>query len=912
MTNEHRLDGECPENTPGCICNDLRQLYKNGELGLYRGTVSRTRLQCSLGLPKGSLFSSSKFTLYKRAHRCISNFDTYLYNLGHGTVWEEKIPEIETYLKSLKNANSLPVNTRGNLSRTAILKKFSLGNFSMWSILRRSPRLKILLDRYDTTAGDPAYSQHKFTKYTDKLALLLDSTELELTYGRLVSLKWINSQLDIPRGAIRRTPQLNKLVADKQLEIDRLGRSGSTQKFFRINGIYHLNVGSKPYSEKHRRIFDFSCLVETFGLKFSEKVATVFILLVADLAEPKASYSRIIDFLLWLANGSYGKLAADLGNKKQIDKVTFELAVTEYRESLLSRAAIDSASRRWNRPHIAVIQKFADAGIFPQIRIRSLNKGRNKSTRHSRPRPSLVEAKLTEPVTSNIVQLTERAATHFDIEFNTGTDTIEFEENLAREIHQREGLPTDLSQAVCVICEERLKALRVSASAIFERWREQFERGRKILASSNHENRTDYSTLKNIRLHKTPSEWKNTISHLFPKQDPDQTLRNLLTIIDQDFDGVCPSSYKHEWGDYWSKLYGRNGGKITVQSYLSPPRLVTSAVICLYLCETGANEAVATSMTADAIRPSNVPKHLTTVGNKFRSKGKPIFDDLPLESTITGCTSAAEAISFYHSATSRYRSMNPEKADPLFLYVQHSKIKPIKGWQLCDDFLKITANSPQLSALRITPSMIRPTMLLVDSLKNPTNLGITQILARHENDTTTLGYVNRLPYRVILTDKIRDFQKRIQNTALSNNKKNRDIIRIENPSWITANKRAQRTGLGLFCSDPTLGVQPDFPKGSTCQALDRCLTCPQKIVVAEPQSIADMFIWKKRLESAEKRFLNERYERWETVWLPWYAFFQVVLDEKMSRGEFAKIKSDAERLAQQRMQSENYKLQEPW
>ena len=187
--------------------------------------------------------------------------------------------------------------------------------------------------------------------------------------------------------------------------------------------------------------------------------------------------------------------------------------------------------------------------------------------------------------------------------------------------------------------------------------------------------------------------------------------------------------------------------------------------------------------------------------------------------------------------------------------------------------MKITANSPQLSALKITPSMIRSTVLLVDCLKNPTNLGMTQILARHENDTTTLGYVNKLPYRVILADKIREFQERIQNIALSKNKKNRDIIRIENTSWITANKRAQRTGLGLFCSDPTLGVQPDFPKGSTCQAVDRCLTCPQKIVVAEPQSIADMFIWKNRLESAKKRFLNERYERWETVWLPWYAFF---------------------------------------
>ena len=911
--NEHRIDGECPDNTPGCICKDMRWLYENGELGLYRGKVSRQKLHCSLGLPTGSLFPSSNFKQYMHARRCIRNFDTYLYKLGHGTVWEEKIPTIGAYLGSLKKARALPVNSKGNLNRTAILKKYGLGKGSVSLISSRAPRLKELLDRYDTTAGDPAYTQFRYSQYKDALKRLLEGPKLKLTYGRRVSIKCISDQLNIPRHAITRTPQLNSLVEDKQLEIDRICRTGSTQKNFRINGVHHLNVGIKPYSDKHKRIFDFSCLAEIYGLNFSEKVATVFISLIEDMASPKAYYQRIVHFLLWLANDPQlnEKLAADLGSNKRIDQAQFELAINQYREDLLSRAEIDSARRGRFIPHLEVIQKFADAGIFPQIRFRMRKKGRGKS-RHSRPKPSLVEAKLKEPVTKDIVQLTKRAATYFDIEFDAGSDTIEFAENLAREIRQREDLPTDLSQAVCVICEERLKALRISASKIFERWREQFERGQQMLLSSNHENRTDYSTLKKIRLHKTPYEWTKTISPLFPKQDPDLALHNLLTLIDKDFDGVCPSANTHEWGQFWARKYMRAGGKDWVQSFLSPPRLVTSAVICLYLCETGANVAVARSMLADAIRPSNVPKHLTTVGNKVRSKGKPIIDDLPLESTITGCTSAAEAISFYQSATSRYLSKNPETTDRLFLYVAQSKIKPITEGQIRDDFLKITANSPELSALTITPSMIRSTVLLVDGLKNPTNLGMTQILARHEKDTTTLGYVNKLPYRVILADNIREFQRRIQNIALSKNKKARDIIGIESTTWITANKRAQRTGLGLFCSDPTLGVQPDYPKGTTCQALDRCLTCPQKIVVAEPQSIADMIIWKNRLESAKEKFLNERYERWETIWLPWYAFFQVVLDEKMTRGEFAKIKKDAERLAHQRMESNDFKLQEPW
>ena len=72
-----------------------------------------------------------------------------------------------------------------------------------------------------------------------------------------------------------------------------------------------------------------------------------------------------------------------------------------------------------------------------------------------------MEAKLKEPDTKNIAQLIKSTATYFDIVFDRGKDTIEFAENLAREIHQREDLPKDISQAVCVLCEERLTALRV-------------------------------------------------------------------------------------------------------------------------------------------------------------------------------------------------------------------------------------------------------------------------------------------------------------------------------------------------------------------------------------------------------------------------------------------------------------------
>ena len=269
-------------------------------------------------------------------------------------------------------------------------------------------------------------------------------------------------------------------------------------------------------------------------------------------------------------------------------------------------------------------------------------------------------------------------------------------------------------------------------------------------------------------------------------------------------------------------------------------------------------------------------------------------------------------MSYYQSETVRYRTTDTEQTKRLFLYIDRSKVRHITEWNLREDILKISTASKELSTLKITPSMIRPTLLLMEHLKNPMNLGVTQLRARHERDGTTFGYVGKLPLRLILTEKIREFQDTIQVIAVSGLKDARNKLSIDQNDWDAASDRVQRTGLGTFCFDPEAGAQPDYPKGNKCQALDRCLTCPLKIVVAEPQSIADMIIWKKALESAEGRFLDERYERWETVWMPWQVFIQVVLDEKMTRGELANIKMEAQKIANLRMQSKDFKLPVPW
>ena len=136
-----------------------------------------------------------------------------------------------------------------------------------------------------------------YARYQEKLKLLLEDPNLGMTHGRSVNLKWISDKLEIPVRAIQYTPQLKALVADKQREIERHYRKGVTQKYFRINGVYQLNIGVTPYSDKHRRIFNFSCLIDCYGLNFTEKAATVFVSLISNLVSAKGYYYRIIHFL---------------------------------------------------------------------------------------------------------------------------------------------------------------------------------------------------------------------------------------------------------------------------------------------------------------------------------------------------------------------------------------------------------------------------------------------------------------------------------------------------------------------------------------------------------------------------------------------------------------------------------------
>lgn len=889
----------------------LDELFKANKLPMYRGTVARSRVEDLLGLPKGVL--NTKPVKWQWVTKCIDEFDKVLRAKGHGTVWEEKVPVIREHLESLHKSKKLPINQKGELNRQAILASFNGSKMSAWVAQSRAPLLKDLFDDYSKIVLDGPYSQYKYEYLEEPLKKILAAPDMQITYGRQVGVKSIAKQLGVSRSALRNTPSLAVLIEQKQKEVNLNLRRGLTKKQFVVGGVSYINIGATPWSEEHGRTFDFSDLIEQYGREFAEKIGTIFVHITNKLENPKTYFNRIRHFLHWLAkhDGS-SKVVTSLREGNRPDRNLFERSALTYQQSLIAEVHEKSGGGSSQRKNLSlvVITKFGDARVFPTFTFASQKRNRRKVARDRNPKPSLVEAQIQD--VEAITRIAADAARYRDIEFDSNKDTIAFANTLATERARRDDLPEGLIEAISFLCEERLYELRKESSTVFRLWHETYQHGRKLISQASHSGKELKSLLDAARPYLRTRAWTNQLAILFPQNNMDLALSNLLALVEYEFHGVCPPSDGSAWGQFWRSTYSKVGGSRFVQSHLLPTSSATSAAVCLYLCESGANSSVGLVLEPNSVRTSKLPNHVNIVSTKARSLGKSIFNDLPAKTGIKEVMSAAEALRILKDATQPLRDGKIIGLDKLLVFASQAQYKNLEEWQLRKEIGDIAEASNILSGLKITPSMIRPTVLLHAQLKHPGNLTVANMVAQHNDESTTMGYVAKLPYRLILEGRIRTFVDTLQVVIANNVNGACTKLGIENKKWNSMVEHSQRTGLGVFCSNPFAGAQADYPSGQKCKAVDRCIECNKILVVAHAESIADMIIWREALDRAQDEWLDTRYQRWEEVWTPWQAFFHVVLNEKMSRGDLAVIKNQAAAIAERRMSSTGFKFPEPW
>ena len=791
------------------------------------------------------------------------------------------------------------------MNRSAVLREFAPDNKWIQSVVRKNPDVKALLDEYDVTQDDEGYSPYKYDALETKLKELLDSDELELMHARRISKKWLARKLDVRSNIFSKTPKLGVLITKKQAELDQRQRRGITTKAFQIYGADHINLGATPYSNAHKRVFDFSALIPEYGLEFTEHVATAFIAVAGNLVAARAERRRLMHFLPWLAALPESTMAQQMRDGQRVDPREFVRVVLLYQQET-TYDEIKTGKKRGS-PRFGIIEKLSQAGLFPYIQLsRSVDRRKH---RMKNPRPSLAEATNIDANANKILEATQTASKYRDITIDAGKDAIAFAQTLAIERARRTDLPESLPEAIRILCDERLVELRKAASTIVEAWRKTYQEGRQLIAQAEYDGAQVFEMLEKERANGIQTgPWNKLVESLFPPSEPKRALANLLALLETKFHGICPNATTDTWKQFWIARYRRVGGARAVQAYLCPPRRVVSAIVCLYLCESGLNSDVAVRMKPNAIRPSQRPRHIIVTGRKARARNRAIYSELPVRKTVQGCTSAAEALLCYADAVRPLRTGHKDL--PLFVHVSHNALKGLNDWHLYEDLSKIAATSERLSSLEICPTMIRSTVLLSMQLRHPNSIEAVQMFAQHKSDTTTMGYVAKLPYRMILEQRMRQFSETIE-VVISDQgtwtKMGRPVV-----GWQEAIQAARRTGLGVWCQDPEAGAQPDVPKGTTCHAVDRCLGCSKVLVIADEESVTDMIVWSRALEAAEPAWLESNPERWTEHWVPWKAFFEVVLNEKMTRGVLATIKKRAIDRAAERTALPHFKGPQPW
>lgn len=902
------------EEVPEVLTAKLHELFKAKTLPLYRGTVSRRKVEALVGLPNGALVKKN-WAKWAWARKTVNDFDEFLRKNGQGTVWEKKVPAIRARLVELHKAHQLPINQKGELNKRAFLAEFGLkSNRSAWIAEERAPLLKELLDEFSEIIRNSEYSQFKYEYLEEALKKILASPDIPLNFGRQVGVKAIAEQLGVIPSALKNTPCLAKLIEHKQKEVDSSLRLGLTKKHFVIGSVSYINIGAKPWSEKHGRIFDFSQFIEPYGQEFAERVGTIFVHLASKWVSPKPHFSRINNFLLWLLKheGS-SSVVNSLREGKRPEQESFERSALTYQQTILTEiheGTGEGSNQRKNQA-LTVITMFGDAGVFPHFTFSSQKRNRRKRVKDSNPKPSLVEAQVKGDAES-IKRITEEAARYRDIEFDSNKDTIAFVNTLAAERASRNDLPEELAEAIAFLCEERLYELKKESTRVFRKWHETYKTGRELIALEGYSGNDIKSQLDEARGFVRQRAWSDKVAQLFPHNDSKHSLRNLLALVEEEFQGLCPPSTGGEWDQFWRRTYSKVGGAPFAQEHLLPSSAAVSAAVCLYLCESGANCSVGLALEPDSVRKSKLPNHVNVVSTKARSQGKSIYNDLPAKTGNDEIMSCAEALMILKEVTQPLRDKSVIGQSDLLIFASNSSIRSLEEWQLRSNIKGIAEGSNVLSKLSISPSMIRPTVLLHAQLKHPGNLTVANMIAQHKDESTTMGYVAKLPFRMILEERIRKFMDTLQVVIASGVDDGSRKLDIEHGKWTAMVEHSQRTGLGVFCLNPLSGEQPDYPEGQKCKAVERCIDCNKRLVVAHPESIADMIIWQEALEKVQDAWLDDRYQRWEMVWTPWQAFFHVVLKEKMSRGELAVIKAQAVEIVEKRKSLIGFNFPEPW
>lgn len=363
-----------------------------------------------------------------------------------------------------------------------------------------------------------------------------------------------------------------------------------------------------------------------------------------------------------------------------------------------------------------------------------------------------------------------------------------------------------------------------------------------------------------------------------------EVLANLLSISRLRYGGIAPSSITGNALDLpglatsrLAVLTWKIGGRPTVMRYLAPDADAVVAVLVDYMVAAGANQAVAMSLPATCLQPTGEPGLLVVTGYKLRAGGKPIRNEFHENSDI------AKNIRWLRDSLEHLR-LTSDESEPnhqlLALVPRGVQFNSPSEPLFAACFEKLIRSIPELSKLKITPGMIRRSVVVLARLSS-TDARISAAVANHSRPVNQI-YSDLHPVRVQRDLGIRQFIDHLESTIVIQASSLVEALDGHNTEDIQKRvKQLESTGLGTLCKNrfgkPGLdGVECKEP---------RCAAdlCPQMDVRLFPLEVARLQLWMNSLEKAEPEWERDRPERWHGIWLPLLCLI-LAIEEKCSRG----------------------------
>lgn len=879
-------EGKQPESTEQRLRALLEEDFAANKLAAARGNmINRAHYAKRLGL------------VPSRVQRYLHVFEEYESKAGIKTGPERLLPSIREWLEAQYESGQLMLRD-GKIDRKAIATRFAI-NDSTFST--RYPKIKALIDEFDTRANTDCYLPKSLKLSVEKLTHALSGEPTLNSDRKTINVKAIAKQIGLPAHRLRKWP-FDKHIAQRQAEILEKAKAS------RIDPIFH------------ERVFAFSDLAGNYPIRFLERVAIRFKQLVSGRAEAgsKLPYLNLFGLLEWIGK-SHNEHCEHVRKEAREDgrvnsQTHWEEAVFSYRAHLIEKISKGQAQKKAVGTSIrairVMIEGLATANIVPHLSVPLPSIKQGNRTGSKLKSVAEVAQSITGPV--QVTDYLEFAKARLAEARNlTGvevsqSDASGFFQVLAADLEAEKILPADISRAILVVLRRRLDALRTRCESIVAVATEALHRGEYLLSISSID--VDSFERQYFGDELTSHQKKLLLRSVFPVQlsldeeSSDLATANLLRLIEKSHGRIPPTAPQAEHGNrgqFFTKRFLELGGAKKLSQLLIPDSNVVGAVLTLYLIESGANISVGRTLSIDCMEPSTTEDHCSITGHKARADGKPIITELPNSSA------AVRSMAWLKDSSFALRSSTDKDSDRLFIANIKGEVKVVPSHWYTAFFARLIDSIPELCGLKLSPNMIRPSVLLEASLSNDGRLKTGIALAQH-TEGVAQGYQQKWPTRLLYDQNIRRFSLAFETLVLSSIDDAAKKLGLSATEFEGRLSDIKPTGLGTLCA----GNGRRDASGDKC-SIDCWNDCPNLLLIAEVNAIATLQLWQTALLTAQPDWERDRPERWDEVWLPWLCFTTVV-EEKMTRGPLLKVWRAATGRAAEIASSKGYVAPRPW